>query len=132
MTDSCNTCFAYRSGRCNRDAPSVPFSGSTSQWPQVKSTDWCGDGADVTTGAPFLVLAVTTFSGSFTFAAGTNTKTVTNANCNTRSRIVIWVTSYVGTAPASIVAIPAAGTFEAKSQNGDNIECACAYTIFNG
>lgn len=47
MTDSCATCFYYRDGACHFNAP------FPNRFASVESTDWCGNGADVSTGLSF-------------------------------------------------------------------------------
>jgi hypothetical protein len=54
---------------------------------------------------------------------------VSEAACNLGSNVVVWATSVVTGGP--MVALPGAGTFTVKSQLGDALELAGAYTVFN-
>ena len=59
MTAQCSTCLFGRvidSARhcCHSAPPAGPdWQPTGAQWPLVLDTDWCSEGADATTGAPF-------------------------------------------------------------------------------
>lgn len=54
MADNCGTCFFYRSttGTCHALVPQS-MNGGAPGWPPVKSSDWCGRGANLSTLASF-------------------------------------------------------------------------------
>jgi hypothetical protein len=62
MPNGCSNCLygqTFTEGRnpkrlCRHNAPNPAMTGSIANlWATVDDNDWCGQGADVTTGAPF-------------------------------------------------------------------------------
>lgn len=52
MTDSCASCFYFRSSTCRVNPPQT-MQGGFPGWPSVAGADWCGYGADEETLASF-------------------------------------------------------------------------------
>lgn len=134
MTDSCANCFFYRNSSCQINAPeySRAINPSTSEWPPVKSTDWCARGVDLTDFHSFNTILLTT--GSFSFVAQSAIH-VLNANAFATSVIQVWVAAYgAGVQPISgpFIVAPENGGFTCATPFGDVITLDCGFNIYNG